>query len=185
MTKKNRADTLSIPLIKKNISLNTHNANRAYKKHIDNLSKAMQYMDVVIPLLSKKDFKEKMNKSDTLIVDQFAKCTSYLMLENEKLADEMVSFGCDDSVTYPKSKTIEVEVSSPKIKYFIEIILLLDSLLVKVDQLWLAGAKTNKERSESQSKYELSIDKYIKKVVSYEINLWNEISKKGKLPDMV
>lgn len=125
----------SRPFITQKALLNSLHAQQIFERGFDMCANALFSLTVVLRFIGTEDQAQGVEA----MVDNLLDTTlEELRQESARLQELSEANGCDATIGYTNARTIEIQITSPRSIRFLAIIREFDSLIAKMDALWLA-----------------------------------------------
>ncbi len=172
--------TSSFPVINRNWNFITKQSQEAYKRSYDVLSKAHVYIGVISRVTNKvtiSDREDQASQAEDMLNGLYDTLAKELKLEDERLGVLLEESGIDDQANYSSPKVITVAIRSPQDTRFLSLLSLLDTMVSKLDTLWLTGVMTNQQKVNASVIWKRRVIKTANRIIQLSRNMRSSANK--------
>lgn len=152
-------------VIKKNVGLNTLQAQKVLKRSFSRLGESMFSASVV---LRGRCDREIVDEVIGLIEEHFDAVDSEMKKTEDQTSALLEQHGISDSPDYSNRMVYEVEIKAPLAMRFIGLVERLDVLISRFDTLWLSSVLTDSQRSDWTFQWQQRLIKMASRVMGIE-----------------
>lgn len=152
-------------VIKKEVGLNTLQAQKVLKRSFSRLGESMFSASVV---LRGRCEREIVDEVIALIEEHFDAVDAEMKKTEEQTAALLEQHGISDSPDYSNRMVYEVEIKAPLAMRFIGLVERLDVLISRFDTLWLSSVLTDSQRSDWTFQWQQRLIKMASRVMGIE-----------------
>jgi hypothetical protein len=166
--------TSSFPVITYKWTFLTKQSQEAYKRSYDVLSKAHVYIGVISRVTNKvsiSDREDQASEAEETVNGLYDSLANELKLEDERLGVLLESRGIDSKADYSAPKEIAVAIRSPQDSRFLSLLSLLDTMVTKLDTLWLTGEMTNQQKVNASVIWKRRVIKTANRIIQLSRNM--------------
>lgn len=135
-TQPKRRRVMTLPTLRVDITLNTDFAQRVYRRVWDRLKADIYILTVRSRAVGRDDIAET---SEQLLRDQFKKLQTDLSADIERADILLDKLGITELGQYGGAVTKVAEYTTPQAKQYLDLVLSMDQLIMRLDALWLNG----------------------------------------------
>ncbi|WP_424191371.1 hypothetical protein ACMYR3_08830 [Ampullimonas aquatilis] len=125
----------SRPFITQKAVLNSLHAQQIFERGYDMCANGLFSLTVVLRFIGTE---EQAQAVETMVDDLLNKALDEIRQEIARMKELSESNGCETMISYTNSRTVEIQITSPRSIRFLAIIREFDQLIAAMDTLWLA-----------------------------------------------
>ncbi|MBK8759119.1 MAG: hypothetical protein IPM03_01475 [Sulfuritalea sp.] len=125
----------SRPFITQKAVLNSLHAQQIFERGYDMCANGLFSLTVVLRFIGTE---EQAQAVETMVDDLLNKALDEIRQEIARMKELGESNGCETMISYTNSRTVEIQITSPRSIRFLAIIREFDQLIAAMDTLWLA-----------------------------------------------
>jgi hypothetical protein len=167
----------SRPVFDRHITIQSHHAQRLLDRGFLLVVRALYSIDVVLRIIGEDDEMDEVEDVVSKLIDALS---AELDQEHERLKALLSSNGLTESPRYTNPKELTVHISSPQLAQYTNLVVSLDSLMVAMDTLWLAGVLNNKQRSDGAYQWRSRLFKVGREIIDLERRARASATRQGK-----
>lgn len=125
----------SRPFITQKAMLNSLHAQQIFERGYDMCANGLFSLTVVLRFIGTE---EQAQAVEAMVDDLLNKTLEEIRQEIKRMQDMSEANGCETMIGYTNSRTVEIQITSPRSIRFLAIIREFDQLIAAMDTLWLA-----------------------------------------------
>lgn len=168
---------LSRPALNQKLELRSLQAQRVVDRSFSRVSVSLYSIDVILQIIGDPNH---VGEVEDIIVGMIEKVNDDLLLGQEQTRKLMSDNGITDVPNYTEPKEYNIEITSPQIASFANLLVMLDGLIGQIDALWLHSAFTNRQRSEATFQWQQRLVRLAGRIIGIEKQARLSAYNKGK-----
>lgn len=174
---------LSRPVLHRDIELFSLEAQRVAERVLDRVGYALFSIEVILQLMADR---EQIVEIESIISGEIAQTDENLLRECERLNVLMKEGGIteNDIPTYTRPRKVRMEISSPLIVNYGQLLIRLDELTGLVDALWLNGVFNNQQRQQANQQWQRHLNKLSGRIIDIEGRTRRHAKSQGRASDV-
>lgn len=167
----------SRPSFQQVIKLNNLWAQRAMTRAFSNVSRALYFIDVIMHIIGNGEYTDSIER---LVLEKINERKKGFDQEEQRFDKLLGDNGIDRLPDYDHPVEYKIEISCPQLASFAAIIKQLDTLIIKVDALWLNNILDNKQRLQANQQLFQRVIKLGNQIIGMEGHARKSIQNFGK-----
>ncbi|WP_075881910.1 hypothetical protein [Vreelandella massiliensis] len=174
---------LSRPVLHRNIELYSLEAQRVAERVLDRVGYSLFSIEVILQLIAEPD---EIEEVEDIIKQDLEKSGNALSGECERLHKMMADAGITkaDIPTYTRPAKVEMEISSPLVVNYGQLLIQLDELIGFVDALWINSILSNKQKRQAKYQWHRHLNKVSGRIIDIEGRTRRHAKAKGRNDDV-
>lgn len=168
---------LSRPMMRRKLSLNSLQAQKVVDRSFSRVSSSLFSTDVILQIIADP---EHVGRTEEVIAGMMDKVSDDLSLMIEQTSKNMSDNGIADLPEYTNPKLYDIEIISPQVAAFANLLVRLDVLTAQIDALWFNGVYTNQQRSKGTFEWQQRLIRLAGRIIGIEKEARMVAYKKGK-----
>lgn len=167
----------SRPRFKQKLVVHSLQAQRVIERSLSRVSYSLFSLDVILQIIGERD---EVDQVEQVIHADIDKAGEDLDARIDQLEALMKQHNIQDIPSYSHPYEQVIEISSPQIRLFADLISKLDKLMALVDTLWLHGVLKSKQRTHVAQEWQQHLNKLAAKIIGVEKRARVSAHTKGK-----
>lgn len=151
-------------------------AQRVIDRSLDRVSHSLFSLDVILQIIGERD---QVDEVETIITDHMEAAEEQLDNTLAQLQVLMKDNNIQQQPDYSHPREQEVEISSPQIGSFVRLVEKLDTLIMRLDTLWLCGVVKSKDRTRNAQQWQQHLNKLASRIIGVEKRARNAAHRAG------
>ncbi len=164
--KNKKTHVYSNPVFKQILKVNSYQAQRVMSRKFERVKNALFNMDAILPLFSKQQ--TEMDEIERIIQEDMENIKQDLNKDEAQFTKLIEDYGIERRATYTHPSAYEIEITSPKVADFAELIKKLDTLIGLIDTLWIPKVLHNKQRNNAVYQWQQRLLKLADRITGIE-----------------
>jgi hypothetical protein len=155
----------SRPVFKQNLTVYTLQAQRVVERSLTRVSYSLFSLDVILQIIG---VREQVDEVSQIVQGHIAKADEQLEEKIQQMDVLFTQHEIQDVPSYTNPISLDVEITSPQVAQFLRLVRKLDSLMAKIDSLWLHGLLTSKQRTQAGLEWQQLLNRLASRIIGVE-----------------
>ncbi|WP_086069372.1 hypothetical protein [Alcaligenes faecalis] len=156
---------LSIPLYRQTLELSSLQAHRVMDRSFAATSRALFRIDVLLRIIGQED---SIDEVEEMIRNMIKELQDDIKKEISGADQLLKENGITKLPEYTNPHKFEIEIRSPQIANFSRLVTSLDTLILRIDALWINGLMPNKQRARVTHQWQQRLIGLAGRLIGYE-----------------
>lgn len=167
----------SSPVIKRNIELNSLQAQKVITRSFEKLAESLFTISVILRAVGER---EHVDEAENLINGHFEAVTADLNEKLEQLRELVQQNGIAVSPDYTNAVVFSIEINTPHLGRFAGLVTQLDELITLIDALWLNAVFDSRQASNAKYEWRQRLIRVAGKIIGMAKRVRTEAYQNGK-----
>ena len=174
---------LSRPVLHRNMALYSREAQQVARRLLDRVGYSLFSIEVILQLIADAD---DIDKVEDIIVQDIQKSGTVMTDECKRLEKLMADTGLSeaDVPTYTRPAEVRMEISSPLVVHYGQLLILLDEVMKLLHTLWLNSAIDKRQDRLARKQWTQHLNKLSTRIIEIERRTRKKARASGKQDDV-
>lgn len=171
----------SRPSFNRELNVFSLQAQRVLNRSLSRVAYSLFSIDVILQIIGKRD---QIDEVENAIKGMITQTHTQIVQTTQQIAAVKTQNNVTEMPTYTAPKKYRVEITSPHVGQFVNMISMLDSMIIDMDALWLYGVLENKERSNAVHEWQQQLNSLASRIITVEKKARDDAQRQGKAKEV-